>query len=186
MGGVTKAVEAANQRRKAVLDGIVAEAFAEQDAIAEVRAVRKRRKAGEIAKLREDEKLFRVAQQDANNAVGDIIQGIEAACEAIDRWDAAAAQLVRAPGVVPYLAKISRRRRFGNWLSRRLYDKWASDQLGVIRLNACGNRRPTRWADDEAQLLERLRLSLFHPLSDDEILTNGVRKPNGHIASPTE
>ena len=114
----------------------------------------------------------------------DIIQGIEAACEAIDRWDAAACRLVAAPGVVPYLAKISRRRRFGSYLSRRLYDKWNSDQLGQIRLNACGNRTPIRWADDEAGLLERLRLQLFHPLSDDEILTNGV-KPNGHDANDT-
>ena len=87
--------------------------------------------------------------------------------------------------MVPYLSKHSRRRRFGNWLSRELYARWASDQLGVIRLNNGGNRTPLRWLDSEADLLERLRQQIFHPLSDDEILTNGV-KPNGHIASPSE
>ncbi len=93
--------------------------------------------------------------------------------------DAPDVRIVQFPGVVPYLSKVSRRRRFGSYLSRRLFDKWASDQLGNIRLNACGNRTPTKFADGEAQLLERLRLQLFDPLSDEDISTNGAI-PNGH------
>ncbi len=185
MSGVTEATAAKQRRRKAVVDGMVDQIIADEDAIAEVHAKRKKRKAGELGKLKDAEVAYKAAQTDANNAVGDIISGIETACEAIDRWDEAACRLVQAPGVIPYLSKHSRRRRFGNWLSRKLYARWASDQLGVIRLNNGGNRIQTRWADNEADLLERLRLQIFHPLSDDEILTNGV-KPNGHIASPTE
>ena len=183
MSGITEATALKQRRRKAVVDGMVDQIIADEDEIAEIHAGRKRRRAGEVAKLRDAEVAYKAAQADANTAVGDIIQGVEATCEAIDRWDEAASRLVAAPGVVPYLAKISRRRRFGSYLSRRLYDKWNSDTLGQIRLNSCGNRNPIRWAADESKLLERLRLSLFHPLSDDEIHTNGVRKPNGHDAN---
>ena len=89
-------------------------------------------------------------------------------------------RLVRSPGVIPYLSKVGRRRRFGSYLSRRLFDKWASDQLGVIRLNACGNRTPTKFADGEAQLLERLRLQLFHPIEDDPPIRMNGAISNGH------
>ena len=49
MGGVTKAVEAQRARRAAVIDGIVAEAFKERDAIAEEMLQFKATSAGALA-----------------------------------------------------------------------------------------------------------------------------------------
>ncbi len=120
MSNVQGAAAAKVRRRKAIVEGMIDKIVADEDGLAEIHARRKRRTAGELARLRDAEVAYRAAQVDANNAVGDIIQGVESACAAIDRWDEAASRLVAAPGVVPYLAKISRRRRFGSYLSRRL------------------------------------------------------------------
>ncbi len=51
MSGTMNSRSPSLSRREAVIDNIVAEAFKEQNALAEVRAVRAKRKAGVLAKL---------------------------------------------------------------------------------------------------------------------------------------
>ncbi len=185
MSGITEATAAKQRRRKAVVAGLVDKIIAAEDEIADVHARRKRRANGEAARLKDAEVAYKAAAKDADAAVADITGSIDALATAVGAWDEAAARLVQNPGALVYLAKVSRRRRFGSFLSRRLFDFFGSDFVGPIRLNAQGCRVPTKFAEGEAKLLERIRLQLFHPIEEDPpIRTNGAI--NGHDISEVE
>ena len=70
MSNVQGAAAAKQRRRKAIVEGMIDKIVADEDEIAEVHARRKRRKSGEIARLKDAEVAYKAAQTDANNAVG--------------------------------------------------------------------------------------------------------------------
>lgn len=181
MSGLTEANAAKQRRRKAVVDGMVDQIIADEDAIAEVHTQRKRRKAGDLARLKDAETAYKTAAQDANAAVALIVDSVDALASAVGAWDESASRLVETPGALVFLARIPRTRRLGTYVSRRFFDLFGQDRLGPIRLNAQGCRVPSKFADGEAQLMERVRTQAYHPLSPEDILTGA--KPNGHDAN---
>ena len=89
-------------------------------------------------------------------AVAEIVACLEGLDAALERWDRASIRLAAWPSSMKVVSQRARAARFGDQLSRRLYNRFRMNALGRVTLNAGNNTMVRDFVSGERDLLRSL------------------------------
>ncbi len=114
------------------------------------------RYAGAAARAKQREIAALQAADEFTEACRVIVAGLDLLCRGLLAQDRAAAKLARWPGSMVVISARARQRRFGDYLSRRLFDVVRVNSLGRVVLNAGGGGQARDFVAGEHDLLRSL------------------------------
>ena len=167
--------------RKAALDDLADSLVADAQTAARALADHDRDVEGAAARAKQREIEARRAADDAVKAVADIVAHLEGLDAALERWDRASIRLAAWPSSMKVVSSRARAGRFGDQLSRRLYNRFRMNSLGRVTLNAGNNTMARDFVAGEHDLLK----SLF-ARRDNGYDTDGIDDGGNGVAPAAE